>query len=412
MVAHFASVAAALLLAFWSTVVTQYHDLRGLPPPTRSDEAPVAVVEPPAASTSAPTLFEGIAQNLFTPGATSAPTSTSTPKPVPRGPITPTTPTVPFTPLPVPTTPPITPTLPTPVTPPTLPVTPTTPAPDPKLADEALLRAAIVNVICLPGGGIRGSSGSGVIIDSRGIIMTVAHVAQNFLLRDYPTENAGTCYIRTGSPAKNAYSAELIYISPEWIEENEATFLTSRPTGTGENDFAFLAITGSITSAPLPSSFPAIPMAPADTDIDEGDEVGTGSYAAEFLSSSEVRSSLYPTIKFAEVDEVYTFGRNTIDIFSVAAGSAAQEGSSGGAVMNEDDRLIGIISTRTVKPDLALRTLQALTMDHVRRSFRADTGESLDTYLRGSLSSLVANFEDDTAELLEEVRDAIDDARD
>jgi hypothetical protein len=223
------------------------------------------------------------------------------------------------------------------------------------------------------------------------------------LLRDYPTKGAGTCYIRTGSPAKNAYSADLIYISPDWIHENKATFLQSNPSGTGQNDFTFLAITGSISTSALPKSFVYIPLSPAGTKIRVGDDVGTGSYAAEFLSSSQIRSSLYPTIKFAEVDDFFTFGGNTEDIFSVAAGSAAQEGSSGGAVINSDNKLIGLISTRTVKADLSQRTLQALTMDHIRRSFRADTGNDLDSYLKGNLSTLVANFKPEAAKLLSEL---------
>jgi hypothetical protein len=329
----------------------------------------------------------------------------------PKGPVTQTAPSVPFKPLPVPVTPAITPT--SPVTPtPAKPVVVESPAPsvDAKASDEGLLKGAIVNIICLPGGGLRGSSGSGVVVDPRGIVLTVAHVAQGFLLRDYPTKGAGTCYIRTGSPAKNAYTADLIFISPEWLQKNEATFLETNPSGTGEDDFAFLAIK-SITSTPLPSRFTYIPLSPANTEIEVKDQVGTGSYAAEFLSNSQIRSSLYPTIKFAAVDDVYTFSRSTIDIFSVAAGSAAQEGSSGGAVINSDDRLIGLISTRTARTDLSQRSLQAITMDHIRRSFRSDTGSDLDSYLKADLPTLVSKFKDEASELLEDLSEEIAQAK-
>lgn len=403
---HIAAVAAGIALSLWSTVVAQYHEFRGIPyePPARV--VVTSTVAPPVGST---TPFDAIVNEVFRATSTST-TVDETPTPVPRGPVAPTTPSVPFTPLPVPTTPPVTPPREEPVPPTPSPVV-AEPADTARLTSEALLKSAVVNIVCLPGGGLRGASGSGVIIDSRGIILTVAHVGQNFLLRDYPTENDGQCYVRTGSPARNAYLAEPIYISTDWINDNPGTFLSSRPTGTGEDDFAFLAITQSATSASLPSRFPAIPMAPEDTRVEEGEEVGTGSYAAEFLSSSEVRSSLYPTIKFAEIEEVFTFGRNTEDIFSVAAGSAAQEGSSGGAVMNEDRRLIGVITTRTAKADLSLRTLQALTMDHLRRSFRNDTGENLDSYLRQDLPVLVTGYEDEAEALLEVLRETIDDAR-
>ncbi len=387
-----------MALTLWATIVSQYHEFRGeVPPPP---EVSIAV----ETEQSVPSPFEAIVTEIMR-DRTPAPTATtSIPKPVPT-----TTIPTPFIPIPVPVTPPIIPVLPqtepTEVTPP-----PTAPDVDDKLTTENFFKGALVNIICIQGGGLRGSSGSGVIVDPRGIIMTVAHVGQNLLLTDYPEENTGNCYIRTGSPAKNTYTAELIFISPDWIKENPGTFLSSRPTGTGEDDFAFLAITGSLTGAPLPSRFAYIPLAAPGTDIDEGDEVGIGSYAAEFLTSSEVRSSLYPTISFGPVNDVFTFGRSTVDIFSVRAGYAAQEGSSGGAVINEDRDLIGLITTRTVRPDLSLRDLQALTMDHIRRSFREDMDTDLDSYLRGNLSSLIAGYKDEAADLLDVLEEAIQEA--
>lgn len=393
MLQHFLAVGAALLVSFWSTVVTQYPQFRT---PPASIEVPEVTIAQPTTPTPLETIVEDIVRAASsTPAAPATTTKPAIPT-LPAGPITPQTP-APITPLPVPVVP---------VTPP--PTQPVVPAVDAQLSDEALLRAAVVNIICLQEGGLKGISGSGVIVDPRGIIMTVAHVGQQFLLRDYPAEDSGTCYIRTGSPAKNAYAAEPIFVSPSWVEENPDAFFSSRPRGTGEHDFAFLAITRSVTAAPLPSSFPYIALAPAGTDIEEGDRVGTGSYAAEFLSSSEVRSSLYPTLKFADIVDIYTFSRNSSDIFSVAAGSAAQEGSSGGAVINEDDRLIGIITTRTVKPDLSLRTLQAITMDHARASFRSDMGENLDSYLRSDLSTLVQSFRGRGIGLLDLLTEALD----
>jgi S1-C subfamily serine protease len=229
---------------------------------------------------------------------------------------------------------------------------------------------------------------------------------------DYPQQDAGKCYIRTGSPAKNAYTAELIYISTAWLAQNPTVFLERRPRGTGENDYAFLAITGTLTSSSLPSSFTYIPFASTGTDVSVGDRMGVGSYAAEFLSSSEVRSSLYPTVSFAPVDDLFTFERSTEDVISVLAGAAAQEGSSGGAVINADKKLVGLISTRTAKADLSLRELQAISVDHIRRSFRSDIGSNLDSYLSGgSLTSLVSRFENTSQSLLETMSQAIDEYR-
>ena len=389
MLQHFLAVGGALLVSLWSTVLTQYPHFR-TPPPEPAPQIAVAVPQ-------TPTPFQEVVEEIVRQASSTAarPVATTTPTPTrPVGPTTPQTPVV-APPLPVPVIP--TPTPPTPL-----------PTVDTQLSDEALLKAAVVNIICLQQGGLKGVSGSGVIVDPRGIVMTVAHIGQQFLLRDYPTEDSGSCYIRTGSPAKNAYVAEPIFISPSWIEENSDSYLSSRPRGTGEHDFAFLAITGSATASPLPSRFAYIPLSPVGTDLSEGDRVGTGSYAAEFLSSSEVRSALYPTLKFADIVDIYTFGSRSEDIFSVAAGSAAQEGSSGGAVINEDGALIGLITTRTVKPDLSLRTMQAISMDHARSSFRADMSENLDSYLRGNLSTLVQNFRGRAVGLLDILAEAME----
>ncbi len=409
MIQHFLSIGAAILLALWATVLTQYQHFHTPPAPGAEPPAHEIVIQSPGIGTSSPTPLDTVITQILNVASSSTPAPATTTKPVPTkpvGPVQPSTPPVPFKPLPLPTPPVVTPAPSVPA-----PTTPTAPTVDEKLAGSALLKSAIVNIICLPGGGIGGFSGSGIIIDPRGIILTVAHVGQGFLLRDYPTKNAGTCYIRTGSPAQNAYAADIIFISPEWLSENQATFLQNTPAGTGENDFAFLAITRSISGKALPNSYSYIPLSPAGTKVKEGDNVGTGSYAAEFLTNDQIRSSLYPTIKFADVDDVYTFGKSTVDIFSVAAGSAAQEGSSGGAVINSEDRLIGLISTRTAKPDLALRSLQALTMDHIRRSFKADMGADLDSYLKGNPSTLVNNFKNKAAELVQELADEIAHAR-
>src|SRR3989338_8466958 len=126
-------------------------------------------------------------------------------------------------------------------------------------ASAVALRAALVNIICYApaGSGLRSISGSGVIVDSKGIILTNAHIAQHFLLAD----RAVSCTIRVGSPAVDSYTASLIYISPAWIQANANILTQTNPSGTGEYDFAFLAITKSATSVALPSSFPFISLA-------------------------------------------------------------------------------------------------------------------------------------------------------
>jgi hypothetical protein len=338
----------------------------------------------------------------------------------PKFPLAPNTQPAPIIPTltPTPVSPRVPPVTSAPVVPepsyPVTPVAPSTPAPKPDEDEEeyagdarSFAEGALVNILCSSTGSPlkKSISGSGVIIDSRGIIITVAHVGHYFLLEDYPEPGSSDCIIRTGSPAKNAYDAKLIYVSPDWVRANASALAQAAPRGNGENDFAFLAITESITNKKLPVSFTAVPL--ASDAPEEGDTVGIGSYGAEFLSGREIISSLFPIIDDGEVADIYTYGSREADVISVRGSKAAQSGSSGGGVVNTSGRFIGLISTSSLVGETAQRTFYAITPGHIRASFRDDTGNNLDSYLRSSLSTLIAGFEDEKEELAEVVWEAI-----
>ena len=230
-----------------------------------------------------------------------------------------------------------------------------------------------------------------MIIDSRGLILTAAHVAQLFLLQDYLGPNTVACLIRTGSPARRAYLAEPIYVSPTWIKNNPHTLTSTAPQGTGENDFALLGITDTATSTPLPNSYPAMPLATVDPLA--GQDFAIGSYGAQYLTSSELNYSHFPILVFGTVQNRYTYHADTVDLVSVIGSAASQEGSSGGALVNSNGEVNGIITTSSVAGTLATRALNAITVSHIRRSFTADTGQSLDSYIAGdSVNDLIASF--------------------
>ncbi len=146
-------------------------------------------------------------------------------------------------------------------------------------------RAALVNILCTTkrGGSFNPLSGSGIIIDPRGIVLTNAHVGQYFLLKDFMTPDFLECLVRTGSPARNRYTAKLLYISPTWIEENAKKLNEEEPSGSGENDFALLLITGSTDpSVSLPSTYPYLPIDITDTSIHKDSDVLAAAYRAGF----------------------------------------------------------------------------------------------------------------------------------
>jgi hypothetical protein len=272
----------------------------------------------------------------------------------------------------------------------------TTPAPN--VAAEDLTAAggkllkSLVNIVCVSSDpSIPSISGSGVIIDSRGIILTAAHVAQLFLLQDYLGPDKVECIVRTGSPARRAYLAEPIYVSPTWVSNNPTTLTTASPQGTGENDFALLAITDTATSTPLPNSFPAVSLAPDDPQQNE--KVAIGSYGAQYLTAAQLNYSLYPILVFGSIGSRYTYGTNTVDVVSIIGSAASQEGSSGGGIVDGNGQLQGIITTSSIAGNLSDRSLNAITLSHIRRSYLADTGQNLDAVLQNnSLSALVASF--------------------
>ncbi|MBI2025615.1 trypsin-like peptidase domain-containing protein [Candidatus Kaiserbacteria bacterium] len=255
-------------------------------------------------------------------------------------------------------------------------------------ASSSLLRSALVNIICYAPAGsrLRSTSGSGIIIDSKGVILTNAHIAQNFLLAG----RGVSCTVRSGSPAVNKYEASLIYIPSAWVSANADILTEANPSGTGEYDFAFLAVSKSTTRDELQSSFPSIPLATSPSNI--GTPVVIASYAAQFLESSQIQSALFPTIVFGSVKDVYTFATNTIDVLALGGSAAAQEGSSGGGVADASGALVGTITTSTTKGTTDTRKLDAITASYIRAAYANDTGEALDLLLAKPLADSISDF--------------------
>lgn len=255
-------------------------------------------------------------------------------------------------------------------------------------ASALALRLALVNILCYApaGSGLRSVSGSGVVIDQKGIILTNAHIAQNFLL----TDRGVSCTIRVGSPATHAYEASLIYIPSVWIKENADILTETNPSGTGEYDFALLAISKSATSVELPASFPFIPLATSPSPV--GTPVVIASYGAQFLQSSQIQSSLFPTIVFGSVKDVFTFASTSIDVLALGGSAAAQEGSSGGGVADARRELVGVITTSTTEGATETRALGAITASYIRAEYLKETGEALDLLLATPTPDAIADF--------------------
>jgi hypothetical protein len=271
-----------------------------------------------------------------------------------------------------------------------------TPAAAPASLDvNEKVRRSLVNILCITksGGPLNPISGSGVFIDSRGVILTNAHIAQYFLLRDFLTPGFIDCTIRTGSPARAAYKAAPLFVSPAWIEKNYRNITSANPMGTGEHDYALLLVSGGANGASLPAAFPALSFELSDAAVGEGDTVTSAGYAAGFLGGLTITQDLFASSAVSPVREVFTFETGSPDLFSVGGTIVAQKGSSGGAVADQDGKLVGLIVTATDALNTADRDLRAVTMTHIDRSISASTGSGLAALLSGDLVPKAAFFE-------------------
>ncbi|HVW82362.1 MAG TPA: serine protease [Candidatus Paceibacterota bacterium] len=271
---------------------------------------------------------------------------------------------------------------------------PTVAAPEPALpagdlsAASDILRPALVNILCISpaGSGLESISGSGVLITNSGIILTNAHIGQYFLLAD----KGVSCAIRTGSPATTRYRAAPIFVSPAWLSANPNVLVESAPVGTGEHDFALLAIDATVDGSPLPGVFPFVPLAQDPPVL--GEPVVIGSYAAQFLKASEVENALSATLVYGSVANVYTFSASSVDVVSLGGSAAAQEGSSGGGAVDASGELAATITTSTTEGNTASRELNAITASYIRRDYSAQVGAPLGALLAAPVESDIESF--------------------
>jgi S1-C subfamily serine protease len=269
---------------------------------------------------------------------------------------------------------------------------------------DSQTRAALVNILCLPKGesSVHPISGSGVLIDARGVILTNAHVAQYVLLSEAKGINL-ECSIRTGSPARPAWKAAVLYMPMVWVRDHVNDLNSGgNVAGTGEHDYALLAI-GSVDGTPLPSQFPSLPVDTRNGIGFSNDTVLIGGYPAEFLGGVAAENSLYSLTSNTSIQQLLTFGPGSVDLMSFKGVIEAQSGSSGGPVVNPWGRLIGIIVTTSDAATADARDLRAITLSYINKDMQTQTNLSLSQFLEGNLAQKVAAFNASDAETMLEL---------
>ncbi|MDD5050275.1 MAG: trypsin-like peptidase domain-containing protein [Candidatus Pacebacteria bacterium] len=250
---------------------------------------------------------------------------------------------------------------------------------------NAKIAPAVVNIFCTlqTGNIIRTSTGSGVVIDPRGVILTNAHIAQYLLLADTTTNPKTNCTIRSGNPAKGNLSAKLLYISPAWMSEHGGDLLNPSPVGTGEYDYALLLETG--------NAHPFSPLADENENTDSGEDTILAGYPSPFTSLSS-RDNLSFLSVLTQIEKTQGFRGNGNDLLYFGGSLLAERGSSGGPVINEDGKVLGILVTATPGITVASRESRAISASYIQKDFREENGTSIQEFLSGDLNTARANF--------------------
>lgn len=263
---------------------------------------------------------------------------------------------------------------------------------------------ALVNIFCTftTDTTIRTTTGTGFFIHSEGVILTNAHVAQYLLIAKTDRLGAADCTVRGGNPASPLYKAELLYIPPAWVLENANLIDAALPSGTGERDYALLYVTESLSSEPLPARFPALPLftEPLSNNLTNTEVVAAG-YPATDLATRGAAATIIPRLATTSVSELYTFGSNLADVFSIRGSVVGAQGSSGGPIMSSDGRVLGIIVTRGDDATDGAGSLRAITISHINRTIEEETGFPLERNISGNIALRSKLFSDSLAPFLQ-----------
>jgi S1-C subfamily serine protease len=256
---------------------------------------------------------------------------------------------------------------------------------DPALAD------ALVNIVCThkDGDAVHISSGSGVVIDPKGVILTNAHVVQSLL---FDETHEPTCAVRTGNPGRNSYEAHILYMSQKWIDANKKELAHPSLVGTGEYDYALLYITPR-AGYNTPASYPFISFSTEiPTDVRDMRVIAAGYPSEEGVLEHSANILLNQHMETVSITKLFTYGESGIDVIGLSSSTIGHYGVSGGPVVTDTGILLGIIVTKGNSEKDGPGSLRALTLSYINTMLLSETGHTLSENIEGDIQKKAAQF--------------------
>jgi hypothetical protein len=271
-----------------------------------------------------------------------------------------------------------------------------------------LTKASVVNIFCTNVLSPDPETGSGVIIDSRGVILTNAHVAIDLLLKKHAADGNVKCIVRTGDPAQPAYNASLLYISPSWITKHASYVMWDESAGWSiqDDDYALVLITTPVKNS-TQTVFPFLLLDDRAT-YNPHEKFLLAGYPAEFLERQAKFDKLKLVTSITEVMNASTT-QDKVDKLRFTGTSISQWGASGGPVVSSEGKVVGLttLGNDRNEKNAEKRILDAYPVSRFLVAFKQESGESLQQFLAKDLKASVAQFEKGKGQELEDILNKI-----